>query len=151
MPNLPLIGPSVAGAPGWAHPLCADPRIPPRSGGGRGSAHTKKGRPEGGLESKCFAECRKATRCGVAFLLKEVRRCPTLPQGPPCSTIGAVRLSFRVRNVTGRFPHAMAAETLLTCNDKTNVLVVLSWLPVRREPQSGRKHQERCVIKSSAY
>ena len=44
---------------------------------------------------------------------KEVRRCPTLPQGPPCSTIGAVRLSFRVRNVTGRFPHAMAAETLL--------------------------------------
>ena len=47
--------------------------------------------------------------------LKGVRRCPTLPQGPPCSTIGAVRLSFRVRNVTGRFPHAMAAETLLTC------------------------------------
>ena len=44
---------------------------------------------------------------------EEVRRCPTLPQGPPCSTIGAVRLSFRVRNVTGRFPHAMAAETLL--------------------------------------
>ena len=42
-----------------------------------------------------------------------VRRCPTLPQGHPCSTIGAVRLSFRVRNVTGRFPHAMAAETLL--------------------------------------
>ncbi len=35
---------------------------------------------------------------------KEVRRCPTLPQGHPCSTIGAVRLSFRVRNVTGRFP-----------------------------------------------
>src|SRR5690606_5769813 len=34
---------------------------------------------------------------------KEVRRCPTLPQGPPCSTIGAERLSFRVRNGTGRF------------------------------------------------
>ncbi|MDQ1549465.1 MAG: hypothetical protein QOD27_1123 [Microbacteriaceae bacterium] len=44
---------------------------------------------------------------------KEVRRCPTLPQGPPCSTIGAESLSFRVRNVTGRFPLAMAAETLL--------------------------------------
>ena len=44
---------------------------------------------------------------------EEVRRCPTLPQGPPCSTIGAERLSFRVRNVTGRFPLAMAAETLL--------------------------------------
>ena len=42
-----------------------------------------------------------------------VRRCPTLPQGPPCSTIGAERLSFRVRNGTGRFPLAMAAETLL--------------------------------------
>ncbi|BBC35627.1 hypothetical protein SGFS_069210 [Streptomyces graminofaciens] len=41
-----------------------------------------------------------------------VRRRPTLPQGPPCSTIGAVRLSFRVRNVTGRFPHAMTTETL---------------------------------------
>ena len=46
-------------------------------------------------------------------LYKEVRRCPTLPQGPPCSTIGAESLSFRVRNVTGRFPLAMAAETLL--------------------------------------
>src|SRR5690606_16370493 len=44
--------------------------------------------------------------------LKIVRRCPTLPQGPPCSTIGAESLSFRVRNVTGRFPLAMAAETL---------------------------------------
>jgi hypothetical protein len=44
---------------------------------------------------------------------EEVRRCPTLPQGPPCSTIGAKSLSFRVRNVTGRFPLAMAAETLL--------------------------------------
>ena len=44
---------------------------------------------------------------------KEVRRCPTLPQSLPCSTIGAESLSFRVRNVTGRFPLAMAAETLL--------------------------------------
>ena len=50
---------------------------------------------------------------GVAILvlLSEVRRCPTLPQGPPCSTIGAKSLSFRVRNVTGRFPLAIAAET----------------------------------------
>ena len=52
---------------------------------------------------------------------EEVRRCPTLPQGPPCSTIGAVRLSFRVRNVTGRFPHAMAAVTLLTCSSATSL------------------------------
>ena len=41
-----------------------------------------------------------------------VRRCPTLPHRPRCSTIGAVRLSFRVRNVTGRFPDAMTAVTL---------------------------------------
>ena len=41
-----------------------------------------------------------------------VRRRPTLPQGPPCSTIGATRLSLRVRNVTGRFPRAMTTETL---------------------------------------
>ena len=53
-----------------------------------------------------------ATQAGWPFY-KEVRRCPTLPQGPPCSTIGAERLSFRVRNGTGRFPLAMAAETLL--------------------------------------
>ena len=54
-----------------------------------------------------------ATHLWVAISVMEVRRCPTLPQGPPCSTIGAERLSFRVRNVTGRFPLAMAAETLL--------------------------------------
>ena len=41
------------------------------------------------------------------------RRCPTLPHPPGCSTIGAVGLSFRVRNGTGRFPHAMTAVTLL--------------------------------------
>src|SRR3954454_2041782 len=43
---------------------------------------------------------------------KYVRRRPTLPHSPPCSTIGAERLSFRVRNGAGRFPLAMAAETL---------------------------------------
>ena len=53
-----------------------------------------------------------AAHCWAATCLKYVRRCPTLPQGPPCSTIGAESLSFRVRNVTGRFPLAMAAETL---------------------------------------
>jgi hypothetical protein len=45
--------------------------------------------------------------------LMVVRRCPTLPHPPGCSTIGAVGLSFRVRNGTGRFPHAMTAVTLL--------------------------------------
>ena len=46
---------------------------------------------------------------------KDVRRRPTLPRGPPRSTIGADRLSFRVRNGAGRFPVAMAAETLWRC------------------------------------
>ena len=46
-------------------------------------------------------------------LSKIVRRRPTLPRSHPRSTIGAKRLSFRVRNGTGRFPLAMAAETLL--------------------------------------
>ena len=44
--------------------------------------------------------------CGV------VRRCPTLPHPVECSTIGAVGLSFRVRDGTGRFPHAMTTVTL---------------------------------------
>lgn len=43
-----------------------------------------------------------------------VRRCPTLPHSLGCSTIGAVGLSFRVRNGTGRFLHAMTAVTLCT-------------------------------------
>lgn len=43
-----------------------------------------------------------------------VRRCPTLPHTPVCSTIGAVGLSFRVRNGTGRFPYAITTVTLLT-------------------------------------
>ena len=50
----------------------------------------------------------------VAFV-KNVRRRPTLPRSHPRSTIGAEGLSFRVRNGAGRFPFAMAAETLLRC------------------------------------
>ena len=46
----------------------------------------------------------------------DLNGCPavnlTLPHPPGCSTIGAVGLSFRVRNGTGRFPHAMTAVTL---------------------------------------
>ncbi len=40
-----------------------------------------------------------------------VRRCPTFPPELG-SIIGADRLSFRVRNGTGRFPVAVAAVTL---------------------------------------
>jgi hypothetical protein len=46
---------------------------------------------------------------------EDVRRRPTLPRGPPRSTIGAEELNFRVRNGTGCFPFAMAAETLWRC------------------------------------
>jgi hypothetical protein len=46
---------------------------------------------------------------------EDVRRRPTLPRGPPRSTIGAEGLNFRVRNGTGCFPFAMATETLWRC------------------------------------
>ena len=49
---------------------------------------------------------------GFSNLEKNVRRRPTLPPSLPGSTLGAEGLSFRVRNETGRFPFAMAAETL---------------------------------------
>ena len=55
----------------------------------------------------------QAPTIGWGLSLMCVRRCPTLPHPPGCSTIGAVGLSFRVRNGTGRFPHAMTAVTLL--------------------------------------
>ena len=83
---------------------------------------------------------------------KEVRRCPTLPRGHPRSTIGAEGLSFRVRNVTGRFPFAMAAETLLIfqSEDYQPQLVIDRFSTVNREPQSGREHHS-CGVKLSAY
>src|SRR4051795_11542142 len=46
--------------------------------------------------------------------MKDVRRCPTLPHPPECSTIGAGGLSFRVRNETGRFPSAITTETVIS-------------------------------------
>src|SRR3712207_6614505 len=61
-----------------------------------------------------------------------VRRRPTLPPRLRGSTIGAERLSFRVRNGTGRFPLAMAAVTQVN-TDQTPVGGL-----VRSEPHSGR-------------
>ena len=54
-----------------------------------------------------------------------VRRCPTLPQPPGCSTIGAVGLSFRVRDGTGRFPHAITTGNLYP-----RPMVGETWFPV---------------------
>ena len=56
-----------------------------------------------------------AATARVTAIAKDVRRRPTLPRGPPRSTIGADRLSFRVRNGAGRFPVAMTAVTLWRC------------------------------------
>src|SRR5690625_6211932 len=53
-----------------------------------------------------------------------VRRCPALPHPPGCSTIGAVSLSFRVRNGTGRFPHAI---TTVTCDPTPTLGVGNLW------------------------
>src|SRR5699024_2684557 len=78
-----------------------------------------------------------------------VRRCPTLPHRLRCSTIGAERLSFRVRYVSGRFPLAMAAVTLWRCQTVglvgpapgcPHVCGGVWGVPgfVSREPHSGR-------------
>ena len=40
-----------------------------------------------------------------------LRRCPALPLAGAGSTVGAERLSFRVRDGSGRFPFAVAAAT----------------------------------------
>jgi len=72
-----------------------------------------------------------------------VRRRPTLPHRPRCSTIGAGGLSFRVRNGSGRFPAAMAAVTLwnfrLSASDtRHRCWWVWSGFSVVRELHSGR-------------
>jgi hypothetical protein len=79
---------------------------------------------------------------------KCVRRRPTLPRSGPRSTIGAERLSFRVRDGTGRFPLAMVAETLWRYG--LHHLDEMGTVP--REPHSGRVathrpgRQEVCVV-----
>jgi hypothetical protein len=67
---------------------------------------------------------------------KHVRRRPTLPRGPPRSTIGAEGLNFRVRNGTGCFPFAITAETLLRCHRPSRRPAMAT---VSREPHSGRE------------
>ena len=65
-----------------------------------------------------------------------VRRRPSLPHGPPCSTIGAERLNFRVRNGAGCFPFAMITETLWRCQ---RLLDNKCRPTVSRELHSGRE------------
>jgi hypothetical protein len=74
------------------------------------------------VAAKCHlltAKCNKNARApqwllgGTGFLCC-VRRCPTFPPGLG-SIIGAGRLSFRVRDGSGRFPVAVTAVTLFMC------------------------------------
>ena len=77
----------------------------------------------------------------VAPTEKNVRRRPTLPQPLGCSTIGAERLNFRVRDGTGCFPFAMAAVTLadprclvwsqVGCSKLVIVLSLQAWCLLR--------------------
>ena len=52
------------------------------------------------------------------------RWCPTLPHPGGCSTIGAVRLSFRVRDGAGRFPVAVTTETAVGSAVPSCVLLI---------------------------
>ena len=71
--------------------------------------------PTSSLNTTQTSEEGRSTMSG-ATLFKHVRRRPTLPRGPPRSTIGAEGLNFRVRNGTGCFPFAITAVTLLRCH-----------------------------------
>src|SRR5690606_22703981 len=66
----------------------------------------------------------RGTPYGMPLSWVYARRCPTLPRRLQRSTIGADGLSFRVRNVTGRFPTAMTAVTpypLITTHNRADV------------------------------
>ena len=54
------------------------------------------------------------------------RWCPTLPHPGGCSTIGAVRLSFRVRDGSGRFPVAVTTETTTWAVRQCVLMILLS-------------------------
>ena len=55
------------------------------------------------------------------------RWCPTLPHPGGCSTIGAVRLSFRVRDGAGRFPVAVTTETAVGSAVPSRVVDSVVW------------------------
>ena len=79
---------------------------------------------------------------------EDVRRRPTLPHPPECSTIGAIELSFRVRNGTGRFLDAMTAVTQRDSQPAPNTPPTPERDRQRggvapREPHSGRKHSKQ--------
>ena len=116
-------------------PSARPTRVPDRPFAGRRSA------PAGSLWvcTEMFWECRKGVEprthprgvcAGSTPLLgMVVRRRPTLPPRLQGSTIGAVGLSFRVRNGTGRFPHA---KTTVTLSRRQNPVTITQNQPSKR-------------------
>ena len=51
-------------------------------------------------------------QAGLGVYCMLIGQRPTLPHSHPCSTIGAVRLNFRVRDGNGWDPHAMVTQKL---------------------------------------
>ena len=92
--------------PGGMHHY--DPPVP-----GTASLLSPALRSDSGHKKVGSGEARTPRRGSAAPPLpsEDVRRRPTLPHPPECSTIGAIELSFRVRNGTGRFLDAMTAVT----------------------------------------
>ena len=72
------------------------------------------------------------------FLSHEFRRCLTLPHPSECSTISAVGLSYRVRDGTGRFPHAITTGNPAT-NPRTSYLRCVRGGETMRVPCSWTK------------
>ena len=116
----PARAPPAADLPGQVLPATGLPARAPLAGF---APAARAGRRSGdtGMEMRTFREYIWNYKCIEGHprtgdpQWKDVRRRPTLPRGGPRSTIGAERLSFRVRNGTGRFPLAMTAVTLLRC------------------------------------
>ena len=102
LPERSLPGPRYSGVTGLGNTPCGACWIALLTDGGRRRVGTQQlVRPPGApLWSPPGAE-----RVVCA------RWCPTLPHPGGCSTIGAVRLSFRVRDGAGRFPVAVTTET----------------------------------------
>ena len=131
LPGGQLRQPRCADGPGPRRPTPAVPGHscqrawrPSKPSGSRyllpGSSASRIPRPRSStssLNTTQTSEEGRSTTSG-ATLFKHVRRRPTLPRGPPRSTIGAEGLNFRVRNGTGCFPFAITAETLLRCHQQ---------------------------------
>ena len=89
--------------------LVARCRAPPRLRSPTGK--TKRAPALTGTLQKALRNAKAPSHKDQGPPQKAVRQRPTLPHPPRCSTIGAGRLNYRVRNVTGCFPSAITTET----------------------------------------